>query len=238
MHMERLKRGINGYFEAEEECLPTLLSRKLADLMDLIDLSKVEKRFLPKLMVEYLEEDRAKIYETSKIALGAVKSFQTGEDGFEQYSDKLLKNCLSMEDAEVLLKEIEEILLVIKDGELNQNGAGIDLERIEFELGERLKEKKLMVLTKEEKVNLLEPLLMEECGEIDSARELIKARVDQALEQIKKTGKNKFFYVPAERLEAEKEKLKAIKRFAKEKLPKKNKIRESETSEDDQISNP
>lgn len=235
--MDRQKTQINGYFEEEKEAITTTLSRKLVEMMDSIEVNKIEKRVLPELMREYLGEKRANVYECSELVLKIVKAFVEGKDEFENFSENLADYCADQVQALEIIEEIEEILDIIKEAELKQDGPGIDIIKIEFELGERLKEKGKVILTKEERVNLLEPLLMEATGKIKNAREEVKARVDLALEQIKKQGKNKFFYVPTERLELEKDKLKTIKRFAKERLAKKA-VLEIDISDDDQISNP
>lgn len=232
--MDRQKTRINGFFEREEESVTTTISRKLLEITGEIEINRVEERNLPVLMAEYLGEERANTYENVQFVMGLIKAFLINEDEFEKYTDRLLDICKNKAAVISSLEELEELLNLMKEAEIFRDGSGIDLARIEFELSERLREKGKVFLTKEEKTFLLEPILMEQAGEIKNARELVKARVDAALENMKKQSKNKFFHFPTEKMQEEKDKLKNIKRFAKEKLAK---VAKGEISEDDRLLN-
>jgi hypothetical protein len=232
--MDRLKTRTNGYFQLEEEVGLPAVSRKLMVLMDLIKLESIEERVLPEIIAEYLGGERADIHERSHLMLMLVEKFLSGEKEFSDYSEKLLNCCKNPEEAESIIDDIEELLIELEERGKTFDGVGVDVIRMGIELKEKLREQGKHGLTDQEKRILLEPILMEKTGEVDSAREIIKARVEEALDLIKKNTKVRFFHHDLEKVAEEKEKLKEMKRFAKAKLKKKT----ESINDDEQLQNP
>lgn len=232
--MDRLKTRNNGYFQLEEEAGLPAVSRKLMELMDLIRLELIEERILPEIVAEYLGEARAETHERSHLMLVLVEKFLSGEKEFLDYSEKLLSCCKNSEQAEAIIDDIEELLIEIERQGKSIDGMGVDLIRVGIELKEVLRDKGKHGLTDQEKRILLEPILMEKAGEVQSAREIIKARIEEALDLIKKNTKVKFFHHDLDKVAEEKEKLKEMKRFAKARLKKKTEL----INDDEQLQNP
>ncbi|MGL5831523.1 MAG: hypothetical protein ACRCZE_05260 [Candidatus Altimarinota bacterium] len=214
--MQRIKGSRNGYFELEAEDGLSTFSGKLIKLMELIDWEAYSERELPRVVADYLGEERAKNYELMQLMLRLVKDYMKGPADFSLLAEKILEKCDDNDEAEQLMMEIEENLRILNE----EKEYSIDTFRIESELRVKLREAGKMGITEQERKLLMEPVLMEEAGEISSAREMVKERVEAALDLIKKNTKIKFFNHNLDLIEKEKEHLKSIKKFAKSRLKK------------------